>query len=94
MKNIPTFESFINEAIDLENAKKYLETKLGLEYQDKKSDYVEFYSEEHSANVFVYKNGNVEIHSGASESFSGKIKKVEDLYDVLTDFGQLYDENY
>ena len=92
MKKIQTFESFINEAIDLKDAKDYLE-KRGNEFQEEKSDYVEFYSEEYDANIFCYKNGDVEIHSGASTSFYKKIKKVEDLYDVISEFGDWYEEN-
>lgn len=92
MKKIQTFESFINEAIDLKDAKDYLE-KRGNEFQEQKSDYVEFYSEEYDANIFVYKNGDVEIHSSASTSFYKKIKKVEDLYDVISEFGDWYGDN-
>ena len=92
MKNLQTFESFINEAIDLAAAKDYLE-KRGNEFQEQKSDYVEFYSEEYDANIFCYKNGDVEIHSSASTSFYKKIKKVEDLYDVISEFGDWYEEN-
>lgn len=95
MKHIKLFEEFINEAvINLNDVKKYLEDNLGLEYQDENQDFVEFFSDEYSANVEVYKNGNVEIHSGASKSFIRKIKKVEDLYQIYTKFGQWYDKNY
>jgi hypothetical protein len=91
MKHIKLYEDFINEAIDLNSAKDYLE-KRGHEFQEQKNDYVEFYSEEHDANIFVYKNGDVEIHSAADSSYYQKIKKVEDLYDVISEFGDWYEE--
>jgi hypothetical protein len=93
MKHIKLYEDFINEAIDLNSAKDYLE-KRGNEFQEQQNDHVEFYSEEYDANIFVYKNGDVEIHSAADSSFYKKIKKVEDLYDVISEFGDWYEENY
>ena len=57
MKHIKLYEDFINEAIDLKDAKDYLE-KRGNEFQEQQNDHVEFYSEEYDANIFVYKNVN------------------------------------
>lgn len=91
MKTVKTFESFINEAIDLDSVRAYLENSWGMEVdtQDKKEvvlDHADF-----SANFHIDKKGNVKVYS-THDTWNAKIKKIDDLDDVVRDFESWYEE--
>jgi len=91
MKAIKTFESFINEAIDLDAIRAYLEDSWDMEVdtQDKKEvvlDHADF-----DANFHIDRKGNVEVYS-TYNTYNAKIKKIGDLDDVVRDFESWYEE--
>ena len=91
MKTVKTFESFINEAIDLDAVRAYLEDSWSMEVdtQDKKEVVLDH--PDLGVNFHIDIKGNVEVYS-TYDTYTTKIKKISDLDDVVRDFEAWYEE--
>jgi len=88
MKNVKLFEEFVGEAINLKALKKEIENDGNLIFVDDDGDMLEYEDENFAANVYFYKNGDVQFDMNAG-AWEGTMKSHRDftkLQDEWTDW--------
>lgn len=78
-----------NTNIDFEELKSWIDTNDFLLNQEDENE-LSFDIEDYSGSATVKSDGSVEIHTTYNDPFKAKIEKVSDMYKVISDYEEWY----